>query len=55
MRKYLDLFIQALRGEEQNYTELNINKAIFLLSVPMIFEMIGESLFAIVDAFFVAR
>jgi len=55
MRKYFDLFIQALRGEEQNYTELNINKAIFLLSVPMIFEMIGESLFAIVDAFFVAR
>ncbi|WP_337041828.1 MATE family efflux transporter [Emticicia sp. 17c] len=55
MRKFFDLLIQAIRGEEQNYTELNINRAIFLLSVPMILEMVGESLFAIVDAFFVAR
>jgi putative MATE family efflux protein len=55
MRKFFDLFMQAIRGEEQNYTELNINRAIFLLSVPMILEMVGESLFAIVDAFFVAR
>ncbi len=55
MRKFFDLLIQAIRGEEHNYTELNINRAIFLLSVPMILEMVGESLFAIVDAFFVAR
>lgn len=55
MRKYFDLLMQAIRGEEQNYTELNINRAIFLLSVPMILEMVGESLFAIIDAFFVAR
>lgn len=55
MRKFFDLLIQAIRGQEQNYTELNINRAIFLLSVPMILEMVGESLFAIVDAFFVAR
>ncbi|AFK02480.1 MATE efflux family protein [Emticicia oligotrophica DSM 17448] len=55
MRKIFDLFIQALRGEEQNYTDVSINRAIFLLSVPMIFEMVGESLFAVVDAFFVAR
>jgi putative MATE family efflux protein len=55
MRKIFDLLIQAIRGEEQNYTEININRAIFLLSVPMILEMVGESLFAIVDAFFVAR
>jgi putative MATE family efflux protein len=55
MRKILNLFLQALRGEEQNYTDISINRAIFLLSVPMIFEMVGESLFAIIDAFFVAR
>lgn len=55
MRKILNLFLQALRGEDQNYTDISINRAIFLLSVPMIFEMIGESLFAIIDAFFVAR
>ncbi|RYU94752.1 MATE family efflux transporter [Emticicia agri] len=55
MRNFFKLLMQAIRGEEQNYTELNINRAIFLLSVPMILEMVGESLFAIVDAFFVAR
>jgi putative MATE family efflux protein len=55
MKKVLNLFLQALRGEDQNYTDISINRAIFLLSVPMIFEMIGESLFAIIDAFFVAR
>ena len=55
MRKIYSLFIQALRGEDQNYTDISINRAIFLLSVPMIFEMVGESLFAVIDAFFVAR
>lgn len=55
MRKFFKLLLQAIRGEEQNYTELNLNRAIFLLSVPMILEMVGESLFAIIDAFFVAR
>ncbi len=55
MRKIYNLFIQAIRGEEQNLTETSINRAIFLLSVPMILEMIGEALFAVVDAFFVAQ
>lgn len=49
------LFIDAVRGEEQDYTKGNIDKAIFMLAVPMILEMAMESLFAIVDAFFVSR
>ncbi|MDI9881904.1 MATE family efflux transporter [Flectobacillus longus] len=55
MKKYIELFLEAIRGEEQNYTQMSINRAIFLLSIPMILEMIGESLFAIVDAFFVSK
>ncbi|HRJ31169.1 MAG TPA: MATE family efflux transporter [Cyclobacteriaceae bacterium] len=49
------LFKQALKGVEQNYTSGSIDKAIFMLSIPMILEMSMESLFAVVDAFYVSR
>jgi len=49
------LFIVALRGTEKEFTTGSINRAIFLLSVPMIGEMIMESLFAVADVFFVSR
>lgn len=55
MKKYLPLLISALKGEEQDYTKLNIRTAIFLLSVPMILEMVMESMFAVVDIFFVGK
>ena len=51
----LSLFKQALVGNASiNYTEGSIARATFLLSVPMILEMAMESVFAIVDIFFVA-
>ncbi len=47
---------QALRGEENHdYTAGSLNRAVLLLSVPMVLEMVMESLFAIVDVFFVSR
>lgn len=49
------LLKRALRGDEQNFTEGSINRAIFLLSVPMILEMLMESLFAVVDVYFVSK
>ena len=49
------LFKQAINGSEQNFTEGNINKAIFLLAIPMIVEMGMESIFAVVDIFFVSK
>lgn len=51
----LRLFAQAVKGVEQDYTTGSINKAIFMLSVPMILEMVMESLFAVVDVFFVSK
>ncbi len=54
-RKLMGLLSEALRGKEQDYTVLSIRKAIALLAIPMILEMFMESLFAIVDVFFVAQ
>lgn len=49
------LFKDALEGKQQDYTTLSIDKAVFLLSIPMILEMSMESVFAIVDAYWVGR
>ena len=45
----------ALRGTTEDFTRGSLSRAVALLSIPMVIEMAGESLFAITDAFFVAR
>lgn len=46
---------QAIRGDETDYTTGNMNKAIVLLAIPMILELSLESVFAVVDMFFVGK
>lgn len=55
MRKLFQLFRAAIRGDEYDYTSGSIKKAIVMLSIPMVLEMAMESLFALVDAYFVAK
>lgn len=46
---------QSLNGEQQDYTQGSIRKAVFLLAIPMILELSLESVFAVVDMFFVSK
>ena len=46
---------EAIRGSHQDFTAGNLNRAILLLAIPMVLEMVLESLFAVVDVFWVGR
>jgi putative MATE family efflux protein len=46
---------EALRGSHQDYTTGSLNRSILLLAIPMVLEMVLESLFAVVDVFWVSH
>jgi putative MATE family efflux protein len=46
---------EAIRGSHQDFTKGSLNRAILLLAIPMVLEMVLESLFAVVDVFWVGR
>lgn len=54
-KRYFQYLIAAIRGKEEDFTTGSIRKAIFMLSIPMILEMLMESTFALVDILFVSR
>ncbi len=49
------LLLEALRGSNRDLTSGPLAPAVFVLAVPMALEMVGESIFAVVDAFFISR
>ena len=51
----LEAIGSALRGTRENHTEGSLPRAIALLAIPMVLELVMESTFGLVDVFFVAR
>lgn len=52
---FFSYFREALNSEHQDFTQGSIRKAVFMLAIPMILEMCMESVFAVVDIFFVSK
>src|SRR5215210_6308435 len=52
---FWSLIRRSLRGDQYDYTQGSIRQAIVLLAIPMILELSLESVFAVVDMFFVGK
>jgi putative MATE family efflux protein len=55
LKIFWDLLKRSIKGEDLNLLDGNLNTSIILLAIPMMLEMLMESLFAVVDIFFVSR
>lgn len=55
MNRWWSLVVESVRGVPRDYTDGHVGQAIVMLAVPMVIEMGMESLFAVVDVFFVSR
>ena len=55
IKQFFNYFKIAVTGKEQEFTKGSIRRAVFMLSIPMILEMLMESIFAIVDIMYVSQ
>ncbi|MCC7180697.1 MAG: MATE family efflux transporter [Acidobacteria bacterium] len=55
MKRFWQLALESLRGSPRDFTDGHVGQAVVLLAIPMVMEMGMESLFAVVDVFFVSR
>ena len=52
---FLSIKKQSLNGQEQDYTKGSLRRSVILLAIPMMLEMVMESVFALVDLYFVGH
>lgn len=55
LNRTLQLLRRAIRGEEQDFTRGSLRTGMIILAVPMVLELVMESVFAVVDIFFVGK
>lgn len=55
LREIFKTVVESLKGVQRDYTKGSITTAVFLLAIPMILELSLESVFAVVDMFFVGK
>jgi Na+-driven multidrug efflux pump len=55
LKSFFKDIVEAVSGTEQDFTEGRLGRAILLLSIPAFLEMVMESIFVIVDIFFVSK
>src|SRR5579863_8884217 len=52
---FWQVVVSAIRGEPRDYTTKTLNRAAILLAIPMVLEMVMESIFALADVFWVSH
>ena len=55
LKNFWQDIVEAVRGTERDFTDVKLSRAILLLAIPMVLEMLMESLFAVVDIYFVSK
>lgn len=54
-RDYFKLIILSIKGVELDFTQISVTKGVIMLAIPMMLEMMMESVFALVDLYFVGH